>query len=132
MTLFAKQSLMPNVLILGAGMRAAKLYQELVEPEYRIPCSIKGFVPLEEQDSALPEHLVLSSADTLAALARKLQITEIVIVQDDPAQSCPMQELLSCKLAGIELSSLDSFLAKVHENSDLPEAEYDALLVNYH
>lgn len=129
MYLFAKKSSSHAVLILGAGKQAVKLYNEMQNS--RAQCHISGFVLLEEQDSAIPEELILQSDDSLMRLARKMEISEIVIAQDHPAQKCPMQQLLDCKLAGIELSDQDSFLERVREENNFQEEDFEPLLVNY-
>ena len=131
MNLFAEKTSSHAVLILGAGKRAGKLYQEIVKSKIQGQCSIGGFVPLEEQDSAIPQELILQGDDALVRLAREMEISEIVIVQDHPAQKCPMQQLLDCKLAGIELSDLDSFLERVRGENNLQEEYFEPMMVNY-
>jgi len=126
MKLFAKYFTPPTVLILGAGERAGNLYREIVEPEPRIQCPIIGFVPLEEQDSVIPENLILQCKESLAQLAEKMKVSEIVVVQDHPEQKSPVQQLLNCKLAGIQLSDMDSFLTRVRKKSDLQGEKFNS------
>lgn len=104
-----------NVLILGMGRPAARLYREIADLESVAGFSLKGFVLLEEQDSAIPEDLKLQSEETLLDLARRKGVKEIVVVQDRSRQICPIQQLLNCKLAGIKLNSPDNFLERVRE-----------------
>lgn len=131
MNLFAKKSSTPVVLILGAGERAGKLYKEIEAHSSLVPCTIRGFVPLEDLNGAIPEHLILNSEVTLAKLAERLEVDEIVIVQDYPDQKCPVQHLLDCKMAGVQLSDLDSFLVRVRVANASPEESYEPLLVNF-
>lgn len=128
---FAKQSETPAVLILGAGKRAGKLYQEVMKLNSQVLSPISGFVPLEEKDAAIPENLILQSETTLMQLVKELQVTEIVIVQDHPSQDCPMQQLLNCKMAGVQLNDLDSFLERIHSEHEFYEDSLEPLLVNY-
>ena len=128
MNLFTKSSSSQTVLILGAGERAGHLYKEIVEPKPRAQCPIIGFVPLEEQDSAIPENLILQCQETLVQLTRKMKVSEIVVVQDHPAQNSPVQQLLNCKLAGIRLSDVDSFLKRVRDKSNLHGRKFNSLL----
>ena len=127
MKLFGKYSTPPTVLILGAGERAGNLYREIVEPKPRVQCPIVGFVPLEEQDSVIPENLILQRKESLVQLAEKMKVSEIVVVQDHPAQKSPVQQLLNCKLAGIRLSDVDSFLTRVRKKSDLQGEKINSL-----
>ena len=131
MKLFAKKSFTPVVLILGAGERAGKLYKEIAARKSRVQCSIRGFVLLEDRSSAIPEDLILTPKDTLEKLAVALEVSEIVIIQDRADQKCPIQELLDCKMAGIQLTDLDSFLQRVRVDSEIPEADFEPLLVNF-
>jgi hypothetical protein len=34
-------------------------------------------------------------------LTKRMKVSEIVVVQDHPAQKSPVQQMLNCKLAGI-------------------------------
>jgi len=128
---FAKNTTSPNVLILGAGKRAGKLYQEVMETKSQVLPALSGFVPLEDQDAAIPENLILQNERTLTELVKELQVTEIVIIQDHPAQQCPMQQLLNCKMAGVALSDLDTFLERLYAELYELEENFEPLLVNY-
>jgi len=101
MKLFRKKSPSPTILILGAGKRAGNLYREKVEPKPRAQSPILGFVPLEEPDNAIPENLILPRKETLMQLTKRMKVSEIVVVQDHPAQKSPVQQMLNCKLVGI-------------------------------
>ena len=54
----------------------------------------------------------------LVAIAAELEIDEIVVAMDDRRQQFPLKELLDCRLAGIEVIELVTFLeretGKVH------------------
>jgi len=128
MNLFAKNSASPTILILGAGERAGNLYKEIVEPKPRAQSPILGFVPLEAQASVIPENLILHCKETLMQLTKKMKVSEIVVVQDHPAQKPPVQQLLNCKLAGIQLSDADSFLERIRSRSNLPENKFGSSL----
>ena len=128
MNLFRRRSSSPTILILGAGERAGHLYKEIVEPKPRAQSHILGFVPLEEQDSVIPENLILHCKETLMPLAKRMKVSKIVVVQDHPAQKSPVQQLLNCKLAGIQLSDVDSFLKRVRGRSNLQENKFGSSL----
>ena len=128
---FAKNTATPNVLILGAGMRAGKLYQEVMEIKSQALPALSGFVALEDKDAAIPENLILPLESTLTQLVKDMQVTEIVVIQDHPAQQCPMQQLLNCKMAGVALSDLDTFLERLYAEFYEFEENFEPLLVNY-
>ncbi len=129
MNLFAMKSSSPSILILGAGVRAGKLYQEFVEQKPHGSSAIIGFVPLEERDDAIPESLLLKCDETLAQLVGRSKAREIVIVKDYPEQSCSTQELLDCKIAGTRLSDLDGFLQRMRQADESRWDGFEALLV---
>lgn len=128
MNLFRRRSPSPIILILGAGVRAGNLYREIIEPKPRAQSPILGFVPLEAQDSVIPENLILHCKETLMELTKKMKVSEIVVVQDHPTQKSPVQQLLNCKLAGIQLSDADSFLKRVRNSSNLHENKFGSSL----
>lgn len=117
MNLFTTISSSPTVLVLGAGKRAGNLYREIVETEASVQNAILGFVPLEARDKLIPERLLFSSDESLLQLARREKVSEIVVVTDHPTQQAPVQQLLDCKLCGIQLSDADSFLTRVYDGS---------------
>lgn len=127
MILFTKKPSLPAVLILGAGKRAAGIYSEVVARKSSIQCTVRGFIPLEEKDSGIPENLIVESKDALLELAGTLNVSEIVVVQDHPTQQYPIQELLNCKVAGIKLSDWDSFLSKMQDESSFPAGKLRAV-----
>ncbi len=61
-------------------------------------------------------------------LAKRMKVSKIVVVQDHPAQKSPVQQLLNCKLAGIQLSDVDSFLKRVRGRSNLQENKFGSSL----
>lgn len=127
MNLFARKASSPSVLVLGAGVAAARIYKEVVEQNSLSRSPIIGFVPLEERDSLIPESLILQSSETLAQLAERTRASEIVVVQDHPAQACSTQQLLDCKMAGIRLSDLEGFLQRMCGDDDSGWDGLDAL-----
>ncbi len=117
MNLFARKISPRAVLILGAGVLAAKIYRDAVTSKSRLQYAIKGFVPLQEKDSVIPSNLLLQGKETLAQLAKKMKVSEIVIARDNPTQQCSIQQLLDCKMAGVKLSDLQSFRQRVSKLS---------------
>jgi len=57
-------------------------------------------------DKLLVEH------GSLLELARTARVDEIVVAQDDRRQEFPLQDLLDCRLEGIEVSDLLTFLER--------------------
>src|SRR4029453_17395386 len=71
---------------------------------------VVGYVAAEGDDtSVLGSDDKLSGGDLLQ-LCRRYQVDEIVVAMDDRRRRFPMDELLECRLEGLEIVELVSFL----------------------
>jgi sugar transferase (PEP-CTERM system associated) len=106
-----------KVLVYGSGVQAqsiAALRRRVDQRGFRIV----GFVQVpEEPVEVAPERLV-TAGGSLRQLARQLEADEIVTAMDDRRRNFPLGELLECRLDGIEITELVTFLeretGKVH------------------
>lgn len=101
-----------KVLVFGVGRNAASL---LVRDEGNLPTSsyaVVGFIATPEQQRYVPEEMVLGVKDSLLALARQNGVSEIVIALDDRNENYPVQQMLDCKLSGINVTDPISFLER--------------------
>jgi sugar transferase (PEP-CTERM system associated) len=74
---------------------------------------IAGFMPAPgEQLLVEPEKLLAADVQQLRQLAKDLRIDEIVVAMDDRRREFPVRELLDCRLAGVEIVDLVSFLER--------------------
>lgn len=100
------------MLVFGVGRNAASL---LVRDEGNLPTSsyaVVGFIATPEQQRYVPEEMVLGVKDSLLALARQNGVSEIVIALDDRNENYPAQQMLDCKLSGINVTDPISFLER--------------------
>ena len=100
-----------KIMVLGVGNSAANLLslgEQSANPSYRI----KGFIATPEQDRVVPAELIIDLGDSLLHQARTLEVNEIVVALDDRRQGYPVQHLLDCKLAGIQITDPVSFLER--------------------
>ena len=101
-----------KVLVFGVGRNAASL---LIKDEGNLPTSsfrIMGFISTPEQHRFVPEEKVVEIGDSLLGLAKKYDASEIIIALDDRNENYPVQHLLDCKLAGINVIDPISFLER--------------------
>ena len=101
-----------RVLVFGVGRNAASL---LVKDEGNLPTSayrIMGFISTPEQTRFVPEDQVVELGVSLLDLTRKHDVSEIVIALDDRNENYPVQHLLDCKLAGINVIDPITFLER--------------------
>src|SRR4029077_1119624 len=61
---------------------------------------------------AVPSERVLDSEGDLCALCQRLSVTEVVVAMDDRRRGFPIPELLECRLAGVDVTELLSFLER--------------------
>jgi sugar transferase (PEP-CTERM system associated) len=108
-----------RVLVYGAGRAAASLAQ-LRRRSDRRGFLIAGFVQPPGENLAVPPSQLIAGSQ-LPALADAHQIDEIVVAMDERRSVFPLEELLECRLRGIEVVDLTTFLeretGKVHLES---------------
>jgi len=105
------QVLKPRVVMLGAGARAQRVL-EVVDRRNRV--RLLGLVPERVRgETPVPaERLLAASSAGLANLARELRVDEIVVALDDRRHRLPIDELLTCRLAGITVLDDASFVER--------------------
>ncbi|MDE2342069.1 MAG: TIGR03013 family PEP-CTERM/XrtA system glycosyltransferase [Betaproteobacteria bacterium] len=103
------ESLKRRILVLGAGNRAAQLMTLVRDDADRFGFRIVGFVPCHGEDPLVDASQLLPQDISLAALARREQIDEIVVAVDDRRGGMPMDALLECRQLGIEISDMTRF-----------------------
>jgi sugar transferase (PEP-CTERM system associated) len=100
-----------RVLVYGAGQRAGSLLELRRRADTR-GFRIVGFVPTEGDPVIAPDERIIGRPADLFEWAVEHDIDEIVVAMDDRRQGFPMHELLECRLAGIDILELPSFLER--------------------
>jgi sugar transferase (PEP-CTERM system associated) len=100
-----------RVLVFGAGSNAARLAQLRRRTDQR-GFKLMGFVPAEDEETAVPEERLVRLDRRLFEYAREQGIEEIVVAMDDRRRNFPLKELLDCRLAGILISEQVTFLER--------------------
>ncbi len=101
-----------RVLILGAGERAANIPSKLRRRSDRRGIQIVGFLSTENEKIEIDKSMLISPSNTLLETAKTQAIDEIVVAQDERRASMDMQELLQCKLAGINIIDLPTLFER--------------------
>ena len=107
-----------RVLVYGAGVRAQSLMSLRRRTDQR-GFRLLGFVPLAEESIEVPrERLCDTSSGNLIDIVRTLEVDEIVVAMDDRRRNFPIAELLQCRLKGVDITDVVTFLeretGKVH------------------
>jgi sugar transferase (PEP-CTERM system associated) len=108
-----QDTLKRRVLVLGAGEQAQQISQQLRRKTDRRGFLVVGYVHVRGEHDAVDEELIIRPDVPLLTLANKLQVDEIVIgVGDRRRKSFPVQELLDCKLSGVDVIDLLGFFER--------------------
>jgi sugar transferase (PEP-CTERM system associated) len=100
-----------RVLVFGAGARAASLASLRRRSDRRGHVLI-GFVRAPGEGVAVPVSQLLQDDVHLPQLCRQLNIDEVVVAMDDRRRDFPIAALLECRLAGLDVTELVSFLER--------------------
>ncbi|MDR6935577.1 TIGR03013 family XrtA/PEP-CTERM system glycosyltransferase [Luteibacter sp. 3190] len=112
MRLVEMESLKRRVLVLGAGQRAAQIHTRMRRRSDRRGFCLLGYVQGPNETVAIPEALLVRSGSTLAELARRERLDEIVVGVDDRRGSLPMDDLLACRQLGVQITDLTTFVER--------------------
>ncbi len=115
-----KDVLKIRVLVLGAGDRAASISQRMRRRVDRRGFRIVGYVPLDSDNSVVLDesNLIRLGDRSLIDMARDTGADEIVVAADERRNGIPLNDLLECKLHGIDVIDLLSFFER--EQGKLP------------
>jgi sugar transferase (PEP-CTERM system associated) len=100
-----------RVLALGTGANAAHLLRLRRRNDQR-GFKVVGFLPLQSEARTVPDERLLVTTMSLSKIASSQEIDEIVVAMDDRRRQFPLTELLECRLAGIEVTELSTFLER--------------------
>jgi sugar transferase (PEP-CTERM system associated) len=100
-----------RVLVYGAGRRAQSLLELRRRADTR-GFRIVGFVPTDGDDVIAPTDRIVERPADLFRWALEHDLDEIVVAMDDRRRGFPMHELLECRLSGIDVLELPSFLER--------------------
>jgi len=95
-----EQALKRRVLVLGAGERAAFIFQRIRRKSDQRGFFIVGYVPVSEQVQRIPGEYTLLVEGGLRDFVINNQIDEVVVAIDDMRQNFPADALLDLKLTG--------------------------------
>jgi sugar transferase (PEP-CTERM system associated) len=100
-----------RVIVYGAGESAAAI-DGLRRRADRRGFVVLGFVPTHPQERGVRTDGILDPGATLAEICGRLGAAEVVVAMDDRRRGFPIAELLECRLAGIDVTELLTFLER--------------------
>jgi sugar transferase (PEP-CTERM system associated) len=106
-----------RVVVYGSGVRAKNISLLRRRADQR-GFRLLGFVPLTDEPIEVGDSKILPVQGSLLAYAQANEVDEIVIAMDDRRRNFPVADLLECRLAGITITDIVTFLeretGKVH------------------
>jgi sugar transferase (PEP-CTERM system associated) len=101
-----------RVLIYGAGRRAGSIARLRRRSDRRGFVTV-GYLPAAgDAPSEIPDAEKIARPSDLLGLCARSRVDEIVVAMDDRRQQFPMEALLECRLEGVEITELVTFLER--------------------
>jgi sugar transferase (PEP-CTERM system associated) len=101
-----------RVLVWGAGNRAASILKRLRRRTDRRGFRIVGHVRAPGDGNAIGAAQALGHLEELVQLALQQRVEEIVVAMDDRRAGFPTAQLLECRLRGIQVTDILTFLER--------------------
>jgi len=106
-----EETLARRILVLGAGKRAMAI-AGLRRKSDRRGCNIVGYVHVPGEHDEVDAGLIIRRDTTLVELAQSLHVDEIIVAVEDRRKNFPVHEILDCRMAGIEVMDILSFIER--------------------
>jgi sugar transferase (PEP-CTERM system associated) len=100
-----------RVLVYGTGQRAKPIAGLRRSSDQR-GFVLVGFVQPPGEELSLPQTRVVPGEGMLLEKCGRHEVDEIVVAMDERRQGFPIRELLDCRLAGIDVTDLSTFLER--------------------
>jgi sugar transferase (PEP-CTERM system associated) len=107
-----QSALKRRVLVLGTGERAASIERSLRRKSDYRGFEIIGYVQLIEGKESVDKSKTFRLDTSIVDFALKKDVDEIVVAMDERRRSFPIDDLLECKLQGIEILDLLNFFER--------------------
>ena len=106
------EALKRRVLVLGAGRRAATIVERMRRRSDRRGFLLVGFVAQPGDEVRVPSAQLIELGAPLVDWAQREDIDEIVAAVDDRRGGLPMDDLLACRQAGIDITEISTFFER--------------------
>jgi len=107
-----KDGLKRQVLVLGTGSRAAKIYSFYKNSSVSKRLNIIGYLPFNGTQHFVDHAVILRNQGCLSQIAKLYNIGEIIVAIRNRRGELPVEELLACRMMGIKITDLSAFLER--------------------
>lgn len=101
-----------RILVIGAGQNASLIEQRLKRKTDRQGFKIVGFIALPGEEVKIDPYLTLELHGSLVEFVQQNDIDELVVAVTDRRNVFPVQEILDCKMSGIEVVDVLAFFER--------------------
>ncbi len=103
----------PRAIVLGTGNSAHELYKLIAEKSFFRNHNIVGYVPFYGEERKVPVTAIIEKNSNLGVLAAQKDVSEVIVAtQERRGGGFPIQELLECKMNGINVMDIATFYEK--------------------
>ncbi|WP_375398336.1 TIGR03013 family XrtA/PEP-CTERM system glycosyltransferase [uncultured Sphingomonas sp.] len=106
-----------RIVVLGAGMRAARLKALAAQPQSAFV--VVGYVSMSEANRVIPEAIARDAIYNLADHVVLLNASEVVLALEERRNALPLKDLLRIKTTGVHVNEISSFLERETGRVDL-------------
>lgn len=107
-----QDNLKRKVLVLGAGHRAKQVLGKLRRKSDRRSFCFVGFVPAPGEEEAIDPQNIIRIEGDIYDYALENSVDEVLVAVDDRRRGLPINDLLECKLSGIEVLDVVDFFER--------------------
>ena len=100
-----------RVLVLGAG-KGAEQFSTLRRKVDQVGFHIVGYVKMPGDSDVVADDLIVTLEGPLLEYAEEADIHEIVVAMEDRRKSLPVDDLLDCKMSGIDVVDVLTFFER--------------------
>jgi sugar transferase (PEP-CTERM system associated) len=97
-----------RILVLGVGEKAKQI-DSLRRASDRVGITILGFIDIGKDERQIADAKVIRPKGSIRELAQKFAADEIVVAIDDRRSGIPLEEILDCKMHGIQIIEAPTF-----------------------
>jgi len=106
-----------RVLVLGAGLRAARLRELGERPESGF--AIVGYIDMNEGQPRVAQAIQRRAIEDLSRFVADLRASEVVLALEERRNALPLKDLLRIKTAGVHVNDFSSFMERETGRVDL-------------
>ncbi|TCI04452.1 TIGR03013 family PEP-CTERM/XrtA system glycosyltransferase [Corallincola luteus] len=102
-----------RILVLGAGERASIIEKRMRRKVDRRNFFVCGYMPMPgDKAEQISSTLYIDANTPLVDYIREQSVDEIIVACDERRQQLPVRELFECKLRGVEITDILSFIER--------------------